>query len=295
MRCATWALATGIVTALGACSLTTSLDGLSTGNVVIEARDGGDGGDDAAALDARSESSSEAGSGADGSAGTYRDLILSDAPLAYYRLGDQGPIAKDEVGGHDGVYKGTVTHGAGAIAGDANGAATFDGASGYVDAGDVLPFVMTAPFTIEAWTSPVSGAKDPMCVASKSFAQGGLSGSITDGWTFYLDSGTNALNTARYLNGAADTVQGGALPNGRFSHVVTTYDGAKLTIFVDGISVASGASSRSLVSHTQPLTIGASRGGIYCFFRGTLDEVAFYGVALPAARIAAHHAAGISK
>ncbi|MEA2753688.1 MAG: hypothetical protein QOI41_7831 [Myxococcales bacterium] len=225
----------------------------------------------------------------------YRAVVLGDAPLAYYRLGDTGTVAKDEVGAHDGVYNGAVTHGAGAIAGDADGAAVFDGSSAFVDVGDALPFLANAPFTIEAWSAPVSGATDPMCVASKSFAEGGLNGSITDGYTFYLDKGTNALNVARYLGGAADAVQGDAVANDEFAHVVVTYDGGTLTIWLNGASVASETSMRKLVSHTQPLTIGASRGGIYCFFRGALDEVAFYGAVLSGDRIRAHHAAGLGN
>jgi hypothetical protein len=190
------------------------------------------------------------------------------------------------------VYKGSVTHGGGAIAGDANGAAVFDGSSGFVDVGDALPFLATAPFTIEAWASPAAGATDPACIASKSYASGGLSSGITEGYTFYLDSGTNATNLLRLRNSTPDGAQGSALVNGTFSHVVATYDGATLAIWVNGVSVGSGPSARALVSHTKPLTIGASRGGIYCFFRGALDEVAFYGAALSDARIVAHFKAG---
>jgi hypothetical protein len=297
MRRATWVLVAGVVSSVAACSLTTSFDGLSTGGT----EGAPDKGDASGTLDASTDGPNGTDGGTDGNAASdggtgYRGVVLSDSPLAYYRLDDQGTTAKDEVGAHDGTYEGAVTHGAaGAIAGDANLATAFDGTSGYVDVGDVLPFLMTSPFTIEAWTSPVSGASDPMCIASKSFASGGLNGSITEGWTFYLDSGTNAINVARYTSGAADAAQGGAAPLAEFAHVVTTYDGATLTVWLNGVSTGSTDSTRQLVDHTKPLTIGASRGGIYCFFRGALDEVALYGTALSAERIRAHFHAGIGK
>jgi hypothetical protein len=297
MRCARWVVATSMVTGLGACSLTTSLDGLSSGDVV-ETPGGTDAASpEAAARDGGTETGtgSETGTNADAEAGaaSYRAVVLADAPLAYYRLDDQGTTAKDETGAHDGLYKGSVTHGGGgAIAGDTNGAAVFDGSSGYVDVGDVLPFLATAPFTIEAWASPAAGATDPACIASKSYASGGLTGGITEGYTFYLDAGTHATNLLRLRNSTQDGAQGSAVVNGTFSHVVATYDGATLEIWVNGVSVGSGPSARALVSHTKPLTIGASRGGIYCFFRGALDEVAFYGAALSDARIVAHFKAG---
>lgn len=296
MRCASWALTMAVVGSVVACSLTTSLSGLSSGGPVEPA-----GGDASPSADAHDDATTDAaGDGAiasdatsEGGGGSgYRAMILAEGPLAYYRLADQGGTAKDETGAHDGIYKGTVTHAAGAIAGDMNGAAVFDGSSGYVDVGDVLPFLARASFTIEAWVSPASGGTDPECIASKSYAQGGLSGGITEGYTVYLDSGSNTLNLMRLRASAGEAAQGGTLTNGTFAHVVATYDGDTLTLWMNGASVASGPSTRDLVSHTSPLTLGASRGGIYCYFRGALDEVAIYGAVLPQDRIAAHLKAG---
>lgn len=103
MRCASWVTATGSVLTAGACSLTTSLSGLSTG----ELPESSNGNDASSSADARSEaaSSSEAGTPPDdaSSAPGYRDVVLASGPLAYYRLGDQAGTAKDEVGGHDGI------------------------------------------------------------------------------------------------------------------------------------------------------------------------------------------------
>ncbi len=295
MRCARWVFASSILTALGACSLTTSLGGLSGGDVI--AANGPSDGDapDAMMNDGRTETGTSTEAGAEGGANAYRAVVLADAPLAYYRLDDQGMTAKDEVGAHDGVYKGTVTHGAGAIAGDTNRAATFDGMTGYVDIGDVLAFTNDAPFTIEAWASPVNGATDPACIASKSFASGGVGGNISEGYTVYLRQDGNTVTVARYRSGVDDTISGPSVTSGTFTHVVATYDGATIAIWIDGVSVASGASTRALVSTTQPLTIGASRGGIYCYFRGALDEVAIYGKALAGGTIRAHHAAGLGN
>src|SRR3954453_10571917 len=100
MRWASWVFGTMVVTAVAACSLTTSLSGLSNGDV-SEATDGGDA---SMMLDARSEASrdDDGGGSADADGGArYREIVLADAPLAYYRLGDQGATAKDEVGGPD--------------------------------------------------------------------------------------------------------------------------------------------------------------------------------------------------
>ncbi len=280
---------------MAACSLTTSLDGLANGDLTgaPDAGPAADGG--GVDGDASSGTGDEGGAATDGGALDYRALVLSDAPLAYYRLGDPGLTAKDELGAHDGVYKGTPAHAAGAIAGETNGAAVFDGTSSYVDVGDVLPFLDDAPFTIEAWASPVSGATDPACIAAKSISPGGATGSLSDGYTLYLDSGSNAVSLARYRSNDDDTITGPGIAVDSFTYVVATYDGATLSIWLDGIQVKSGPSTRALATVANPLVIGAGRGGVYCFFRGALDEVAFYDKALPLARIRAHHDKGIGK
>jgi hypothetical protein len=225
----------------------------------------------------------------------YRDLVMSDAPFAYYRLDDTGTTAKDQVAGRDGTYKGAVAHASGAIAGDPSTAAVFDGVASYVEVTDSLPLTGNAPFTIEAWASPVAGASDPGCVVARTFAIGGANGSVTNGTALYVDNTNNGLELTRFQDSANDGPSGPTIPNNAFAHLVATYDGSRLELYVDGKHVAGTGSSAAVPPVSQPLTIGAGRGGIYCYFRGALDEVALYDKPLASARIAAHHAAGITK
>src|SRR5258706_14035887 len=46
----------------------------------------------------------------DGSPLTYRAAVIADAPLAYWRLGDVGKNAPDEMGPHHGTYSDTCAH-----------------------------------------------------------------------------------------------------------------------------------------------------------------------------------------
>ena len=64
----------------------------------------------------------------------YAQAVLADDPVAYWRFDEtSGVNARDFSGhGHDATYIGGVHLGAGgAIAGDSDTAATFDGATGY--------------------------------------------------------------------------------------------------------------------------------------------------------------------
>lgn len=274
--------------AVAACSLTTSLRGLSTDEPGAEAGSSLDGGDANVGATGDAKAATEAGSS------RYRAVVLADSPLAYFRFDDTGPVAKDETGAHDGTYKGVVSHVDGALAGEPGKAAFFDGAS-WVDVGDVLPFLGAAPFTIEAWASPVAGATEPACIAAKSFAPGGVTGNISEGYTFYADTDTNTLELARFASSVRSGAAGAAIVKNRFTHVVATYDGTSAVIFVDGAPTNSAPSGEQIATTSGPLTIGAGRGGVYCFFHGALDEVALYGAALPPARIKAHYLAGIAK
>ncbi|HEY6461522.1 MAG TPA: hypothetical protein VIY73_15250, partial [Polyangiaceae bacterium] len=80
---------------------------------------------------------------------TYPGVVMADLPLSYWRFGEaSGTVAVDQMGATNGTYVGGVTLGApGAIAGDGDTAATFDGATGYVDMGTGFAFGGTAPMS----------------------------------------------------------------------------------------------------------------------------------------------------
>jgi hypothetical protein len=97
------------------------------------------------------------------------------------------------------------------------------------------------------------------------------------------------------VNSTATGAGGPKIANNRFTHVVATYDGKDAALFVDGSAMATGPSTELLASVSSPFTLGAGRGGGCCYVHGAIDEVAIYGVALPAARVQAHYAAGTAK
>lgn len=290
MRSTASMLAASLVMAAAACSLSTSFDGLSTGT--SQATDGGASGNDGSA-DAGTGDDASDDDGGDGSVASYRDTVMADAPLGYWRLGDVGDVAKDETGQNPGKYTGTFTRTNGALGGDGDGAAVFDGKS-YVEVGDVFPFVGTAPYTIEAWVAPAATTSSTACMLARNVS--GDSGSAADGYAFYIGaSPATRVNSSRYRDAKESGVSGGELRFDTFAHVVATFDGTSLAIWVDGERAAQGLTETALQSFAGKLTIGASRGGAQCYFRGSLDEVALYGIALSPDRIRAHHAAGIRK
>ena len=59
-----------------------------------------------------------------------------------------------------------------------------------------------------------------------------------------------------------------------YTHVVTTFDGAQVTLFVDGVQRAQRPSTVAIAHPSVPLLIGAGNGDPASnTFRGSIDEV----------------------
>src|SRR4029079_504417 len=106
-----------------------------------------------------------------------------------------------------------------------------------------------------------------------------------------LFAGGGAIHFRVRSASGLSTAHGPALAVDSWSHIVGTFDGAVLRIYVNGALVAS-ANSGAPVAGSGPALIGrlgAEGGspGIYPF-TGSIDEVAVYGSALSPSRVLAH-------
>jgi hypothetical protein len=82
-----------------------------------------------------------------------------------------------------------------------------------------------------------------------------------------------------------------ALTTGSTYHLVGTYDGSTVRIYVNGVDQGSSAHTGAVDDTTVPLVISTSSVSIW---NGRLDEVAIYGQALTSTRVQAHHTRGLS-
>ncbi|GAA1146434.1 LamG-like jellyroll fold domain-containing protein [Nocardioides aquiterrae] len=199
----------------------------------------------------------------------YTTVVAGSSPIAYYRLGEAaGPTMTDSSGNaHHGTYAGGVTlGGAPAITVDTNTSASFDGTGSGTASGIAAP---TTAYTLEAWIRPTSG-------------DGTIVGQVGGGRLF-LGSGQLALDQT------GDVLTGPAVPLGTWSHVAATWDGTNTRLFLDGTQVATTATALTAPSGAGDVYVGSD--GV-TGFQGDLDEVAYYGTALPAATIADHVVVG---
>ena len=70
------------------------------------------------------------------------------------------------------------------------------------------------------------------------------------------------------------------LPESQWIHVGATYDGTILKLFVNGVEVNSAASSGIIGVDPSLLTIGRNPAGSSSFFKGKIDEVRIFNIAL---------------
>jgi hypothetical protein len=231
------------------------------------------------------------GVGAGGSAGgnDYRSVVLGDAPLGYWRLGDADPPeALDETGNVNGVYIGGVLLGqAGIGSDDGDSAAHFDGRGDLMSLGDNFDLPRSAAFSLEAWVNPDSVGPDPQPICSKAV----YTGDSLDGYT--LEFHHRAVHLMRCREGACEGASGPPIEAGKYSHVVGAFDGGTLYVYVDG-KPSTAPSSLQLID-TDATFVWAGSLSIYGSFAGALDEVAIYGYALGPKKVEAHFAAGTSS
>jgi len=243
----------------------------------------------------------DASAGADAPASPYEALILSDGPLAYWRMGiSSGRIVPDRTGrGNDLVLQGTghKLGVPGAIAGDVDGAIEFDGVSSRAIATNARAFDFEDrhPFSIECWflRRPRASGPEYQYLVNSSIGEGGS----RTGYALWIappEGGKSDPHSGfEWMTSGGDLQVNGALPPAdAFVHYVAVFDGTKAILYVDGVSdFESLTGPGQQTARVTDFVIGGDYDGSECV-SGVIDEVAIYDRALSPAEVARHLSAG---
>lgn len=222
---------------------------------------------------------------------SYAATVLADGPVSYWPLDDDaGTTVRDLLGASPGTVNGSgcafrQTGGFGGAFG-----IHFDEQDCELDVSTTLfQFPGNAPYTIEAWA-----VIDPN--ADKTFRhvfthEDRKNNGPEQGYALaYIDTTHVRAERGVTMNSFVDA-DSGTLAAG-FHYLAVTYDGATLTLYVDGQQAAASPTTDMMPSFTDmPAMIGAAPTTGQHFF-GVIDDVAIYDRALGASQIAAHRQAG---
>jgi hypothetical protein len=148
----------------------------------------------------------------------------------------------------------------------------------------VLDFGSTThPLTITAWAYPTSTSLDYPVIAGMVNAYGNGS------YVLRYETGGNLafwMSTTVSNNVAPST---STYPTNNWYFVVGTYNGSKITLYVDGTPIQSTTVTGAILNGANPeFWIGADcTDGACRFFNGTIEDVRVYNTALSAPAIAA--------
>ncbi|HZO94208.1 MAG TPA: LamG domain-containing protein [Candidatus Baltobacteraceae bacterium] len=225
----------------------------------------------------------------------YAGTVQADHPVVYYRTNEtSGTTAVDSSGhGYSGTYGSSVTlGGTGLVPGDA--APTFPGGTAssatVLRSGTNSALAPTGAFSAELWVNVPSSVSGSQFVFSEPFASGSnplpIYISLVAGsppfWELQIN--TTGGTVAVYANAVM----------GAKNHVVLTWTGTTLTVYVNGVASDTATGSGTITNYPSTFS-GFTVGGptdAHTGYAGSAGEFALYNTALSAARVQAHYNAG---
>ena len=203
--------------------------------------------------------------------------MMTTAPVVALHLDETGTAISDfeNVGGSHATCSGTGCPETGRT-GKLGHAAAFNGVEDGLTIPDSDPLDLNH-FTLAAWVKPTANAADQQPILGKNTPDG-------MNYALYLTN-ERKLNLLRVCrDGRLEATSVNTLPLEQYTHVAATYDGAHLSLYINGVLDTSvQVASAPACGNNSALTVGmafdASIQG-YRHFSGLLDEIVIYANAL---------------
>jgi hypothetical protein len=156
------------------------------------------------------------------------------------------------------------------ITGQIGGALHFDGIDDYVECpNDVSLEITGTAISLAAWVK-YEAAGDYSAIAMKA-----SNGEWWDGYGLYADSAVINFYVSDYANRATKSFTA----DNQWHHVVGTYDGSNVRVYVDGVEGTPFSYTSNISNADHPFEIGRGSHNDYNF-SGALDDVRLYNAAL---------------
>jgi hypothetical protein len=145
----------------------------------------------------------------------------------------------------------------------------FDGVNDYLDAGKVLD--LNTSFTVSAWVK--SNGINQTIISKRNNPH-------TSGYDLGINNSGKA--EMKWFNGSKQTIISSiVLPTGIWHNIAVSYDGTTAKMYIDGVEDANVPLLNVPANPTQSFLIAAADGvATTSFFKGTIDEVRVWSIAL---------------
>lgn len=220
----------------------------------------------------------------------YPDLVIADGPLFYLKLGEaSGASAVDSSGNaRHFTYNGTPGYGSQSLLENhpENTAVLHDGSTTYESIADAAWMDVSA-ITLEAWIQTSATGIFQVIMSRDNF-------STQQMWQLRIRD-TNVVDFVFYKSTAPTVpiiyITNAIVTDGVPHHIVATYDGTNVAVYVDSVPALRATSPGTLNTGTLGIDIGRNNGGIQ-HLSGVGDEVAMYGRALSSIEVREHFQQG---
>ncbi len=191
--------------------------------------------------------------------------------MAAYGFNEGSGTVVTDVSGNG--NNGTISGATWTTSGKYGNALIFNGTNALVTINNAASLQLTSGMTLEAWVYPTTVSNKSRDVIYKGNDN------------YYLEGSTNNSRRPALGGTFGSPIYGtAALTANTWTHLAGTYDGATMSLYINGVQVTSRAQTGAIATSTNPLQIGGD--SIYGqYFAGRIDEVRVYNRALGAAEI----------
>lgn len=208
----------------------------------------------------------------------FRDVVRATPGLVgLWPLGERGTAAGNLAGASGGRYRGGAALAPALVAGTPDGARHFDGRNDRVAIG-AQGLGRSSRLTLALWVK-----RDGTRGSRRRLLVSGSRTPLADGFTLLLDARGRPVLALGGKHRRRGALTGPALATGRTYQLAATYDGRRMSLYVNARKRASRAYAGGVAyPRAWSLSFGApARGGSgLAAFAGVIDEVALFGTAL---------------
>jgi hypothetical protein len=196
---------------------------------------------------------------------------LRTIPVAWWKFDEtDGTIAKDSASHKvDGKVQGTPHW----VPGHRGSALEFDGKQTYVDCGNPASLNFGDGIAVSAWVKVRKFDAAWQTIISKGDKSWKLQRFKEQDKVAFSITGVKAASEAWMDTPTIDLVSNAKIDDGKWHHIVGSYDGHLAVLYVDGELQESKTASGAISQNSEPVWIGENAGSPDRFFNGWLDDL----------------------